>query len=181
MWRWQPAAPFSINPPPMTHFELFEIPVTLQPDQALLRTKFYELSRRYHPDFHSQSTDDEQQGMLEKSSQLNQAYKVLQNPEETIKYVLKIKGLLEEEEKYQLSNEFLMQMLDLNDQAMESTAPEEKEKLRNDIAHLKLEIYEPVESIVANYQEGVTSEEELLQVKEYYYRAKYLDRVVSGL
>jgi molecular chaperone HscB len=158
----------------MTHFELFNLPPTLQPDPALVRQKFLALSRQYHPDFHSQASDEEQVQALENSSQLNMAYKVFQDPDATIKYVLKLKGLLEEEEKYQLAPEFLMQMLDLNDQAMEAGTREEKDNLLRDIAHLKLEIYEPVEAIITNYQEGVTSEEELLQVKEYYYRKKYL-------
>jgi len=32
-----------------------------------------------------------------------------------------------------------------------------------------------------NYQEGITSEKELLQVKEYYYKKKYLDRIHKQL
>ncbi|MBV9988728.1 MAG: hypothetical protein JO301_13705 [Chitinophagaceae bacterium] len=165
----------------MNHFELFNIPPTLQPDQDLVRQKFYALSRQFHPDFHSRASEDEQLRALEQASQLNMAYKVFQSPDETIKYLLKMKGLLEEEEKYQLAPEFLMEMLDLNDQALEATTPEERTRLQNDIAHIKLEIYEPVEAIIKNYQEGVTSEEELLQVKEYYYRKKYLDRILAGV
>jgi hypothetical protein len=34
------------------------------------------------------------------------AYKVLVHPDEVIKYVLQLKGLLEEEEKYQLNARF---------------------------------------------------------------------------
>jgi molecular chaperone HscB len=34
---------------------------------------------------------------------------------------------------------------------------------------------------VEHYQEGITSEKELLQVKEYYYKKKYLDRIKKQL
>jgi molecular chaperone HscB len=40
----------------MNYFELYEIPVSLKPDQQLLRKKFYELSRKYHPDFYGNAT-----------------------------------------------------------------------------------------------------------------------------
>ena len=45
------------------------------------------------------------------------------------------------------------------------------------VDNLQSEIYEPVKEIVEGYQEGTTSEKELLQVKEYYYKKKYLDRI----
>lgn len=165
----------------MNYFELYNIPVTLQPDAAKVKQQFYLLSRKYHPDFYGQATADEQAEILEKASQVNQAYKVFQQPEETIKYVLQIKGLLEEEEKYQLSPDFLMEMMELNERAMELNGPEEAAQLRNDILNFENEIYEPVKAIVENYQEATGTEKELLQVKEYYYRKKYLKRILAGL
>ena len=53
--------------------------------------------------------------------------------------------------------------------------------LETRIAELQSEIYEPVKEIVEHYQEGTTSEKELLQVKEYYYKKKYLDRIRQQL
>jgi molecular chaperone HscB len=165
----------------MNHFQLYNLPITLQPDQDLVKKKFYELSRLFHPDFYSQASEEEQAEVLEKSSQVNLAYKIFRDPDATIRYVLQLKGLLEEEEKYQLSPDFLMEMLDLNEQAMEVSGPDDKQQLEQQIANTKQEIYEPVEKMVAGYQEGLTSEKELLQVKEYYYRKKYLDRILEGL
>ncbi len=49
------------------------------------------------------------------------------------------------------------------------------------ISNLSNEIYEPVKEIVEHYQEGVTSEKELLQVKEYYFKKKYLNRIHQQL
>jgi molecular chaperone HscB len=165
----------------MNYFELYNIPVSFQPDQQVVKTKFYELSRQYHPDFHSQATEEQQAEMLEKASQVNMAYKIFIHPDETIKYVLQLKGLLEEEEKYQLSPDFLMEVLDLNEQALDVSEQEDIDRLTETIHNFQKQIYEPVETIVASYQEGVTTEKELLQVKEYYYRKKYLDRILAGL
>ena len=165
----------------MNYFELYSLPITLQPDQNVVKTKFYELSRQYHPDFHSQGTEEEQAENLEKASLVNMAFKVFQHPDETIKYVLQLKGLLIEEEKYQLSPDFLMEMLDLNEQAMDVSEQADVDRLTETIHEFQKKIYGPLAKIVANYKEGITTEKELLQVKEYYYRKKYLDRILAGL
>lgn len=165
----------------MNYFDLYNLPITFAPDQKVVKEKFYELSRKYHPDFYSTALEDEQAEMLDKASLVNMAYKVFQHSDETIKYVLKLKGLLEEEEKYQLTPDFLMEMLDLNEQALDVSEQADVDRLTNTITNFQKEIYEPVEAVITNYQEGITSEKELLQVKEYYYRKKYLDRILAGL
>jgi molecular chaperone HscB len=166
----------------MNYFELFEIPVQLKVNATALSKKFFELSRKYHPDYHAQSAGVMQTEALERSAMLNKAWKTFQDPDATIKYVLQWKGLLEEEEKYDLPTDFLMEVLELNEQLMEMdhSAADSKSaaaSLRAEVTKLEKEIYEPVKKIVEHYEEGVTSEEELLQVKDYYYKKKYLDRI----
>jgi molecular chaperone HscB len=165
----------------VNYFELYETPITLNPDQELVKQKFYELSRKYHPDLHSLAGTNEQADTLEKASMVNMAYKVFTHPDETIKYVLQLKGLLEEEEKYQLSPDFLMEVLDLNEQALDVSEQSDIDRLTKTIEEFQKQIYAPVAQIIENYQDGVTTEKELLQVKEYYYRKKYLDRILAGL
>ncbi|HEY6502982.1 MAG TPA: Fe-S protein assembly co-chaperone HscB [Chitinophagaceae bacterium] len=161
----------------MDYFELFEIPVQLKVDIAPLHKKFFELSRKYHPDYFVNNTSDAQAEALERSALLNKAYKAFKNPDETIKYVLQQKGLLEEEEKYELPPDFLMEVLEINEQLMDTEDPGTHINIKSSIENLQSEIYGPVKKIVEHYQEGVTSEKELLQVKEYYYKKKYLDRI----
>jgi molecular chaperone HscB len=38
-----------------------------------------------------------------------------------------------------------------------------------------------LKKIIEHYQEGATSKEELLQVKQYYFKKKYLNRILEGL
>ncbi len=165
----------------MNYFELFEIPVQLKIDKNSLTGRFFELSRKYHPDYFVSKDSKEQLDSLEKSAMLNKAYKTFQNTDETIKYVLQLKSLLEEEEKYELSAEFLMEVLEINEQLMDAEDQSVKENLQLTINNLQSDIYEPVKEIVEHYQEGVTSEKELLQVKEYYYKKKYLRRIQQQL
>ena len=164
----------------MDYFELFEIPVQLKVNTGLLSQKFFALSKKYHPDYYISNGSEAQAEALEKSALLNNAWKIFQNPDETIKYVLQSKALLEEEEKYQLPPDFLMEVLEINEQLMDARQdddPAVKENIRSVITGLQNEIYEPVKEIVGGYKEGVTTEKELLQVKEYYYKKKYLDRI----
>jgi molecular chaperone HscB len=161
----------------MNYFELFEIPVQLKVNKTALPARYIELSKKYHPDYFVKENEDVQLESLERSAMLNKAYKTFQDPDETIKYVLQLKGLLEEEEKYELPAEFLMEVLDLNESLESGVGSTE---LTKKIEDLHKEIYEPVKEIVEHYQEGISTEKELLQVKEYYYKKKYLKRIRSS-
>lgn len=165
----------------MNYFELFEIPVQLKVDKATLPLKYFELSRKYHPDFFANASHAEKAEALEKSALLNQAFRTFQNQDETIKYVLKLKGLLEEEEKYDLPPAFLMEVLEINEAMMDVGDEPVNEKIKTTIENLQKEIYATVCKTVENYKDEITTHEELLQVKEYYYKKKYIDRIRQQL
>ena len=164
----------------MNYFELYEMPVSLQVDRKYLQEKYFELQKKYHPDFFSNESEAEQADMLEKSSMINKAYKTFQNDDETIKYVLQLNGLLEEEEKYQLPPEFLMEMMELNEALME-TDDSSLEETETKISQLEKYLYDKVQNIVEYYNEDRTTDEQLLQVKDYYYKKKYLKRILERL
>lgn len=162
----------------MNYFELFEIPVQFNVDKGSLPRKYFELSRKFHPDFFVNGSEEDKATALEKSAMLNKAFKTFLNPDESIKYVLQLKELLEDEEKYQLPAEFLMEVMEINEELMEQGENKiSLAYLELRISQLQEEIYEPVKKIVEGYKEGVTSEKELLQVKEYYFKKKYLTRI----
>ena len=157
----------------MNYFELFDIPVSLTIDKTKLAKKYFELQKKYHPDFFTQNSEAEQDEALEKSSAINKALKIFQDKDSIIKYVLQLKGLLEEEEKYQLPPDFLMEVMELNEQlsADSTTAIEVFEK----------EIYSEVSSIIDGYNDNSTTTTDLLKVKEYYFKKKYLLRILERL
>lgn len=168
----------------MNYFELFDLPVQLTVDKDYVRKKYFALSRQFHPDYFVNKTPEEQKNALESSALLNKAFKTFQSKDETIKYVLLQKGLLAEEEKYQLSPDFLMQMMEVNEELAEAQLSENETattKIYQQLTELEKEIYEPVEKIVADYKEGITSEKELLQVKDYYFKKKYIHRLAQQL
>jgi molecular chaperone HscB len=157
----------------MNHFELFDLPVGFKFDKGKLAQKYFELQKKYHPDFFAQGSEYEQEEALKISSQLNKALKILKNEDETIKYVLQLKGLLEEEEKYQLPPAFLMEMMELNEELSDNSAQQ--------IDHIEKELYAGVKSIIDNYDDTKTGTSDLLQLKEYYYKKKYLRRILDRI
>lgn len=157
----------------MNYFELFELPVTLNIDKAKLAQKYFELQKKYHPDFFTQATEHEQEQALEISSLLNKALKTFRSQEETIKYVLQMKGLLEEEEKFQLPPAFLMEMMELNEELSDDSTAQ--------IHVIEKALYSGVEEIIENYDDKKSNETDLLKLKEYYYKKKYLQRILDRL
>ena len=136
----------------MNYFELFDIPLSLQVNKSLLAQKYFELQKKFHPDFFTQATEYEQAEALETSSQINKALKTLKNEDETIKYVLQLKGLLEEEEKYQLPPDFLMEVMELNETLSENSSLQ--------IDSFEKEIYTGVKNIIENYNDTTITTED---------------------
>jgi molecular chaperone HscB len=157
----------------MNHFELFEMPVTLNVDKSTLAKKYFELQKKYHPDFFTQADATEQEAVLEKSSAINKALKIFQHKEQLIKYVLQLKGLLAEEEKYQLPADFLMEVMELNENlSADSTAA---------INSFEEKIYADVQPLIEQYDDSAITTEALLKIKEYYFKKKYLQRILERL
>ena len=82
------------------YFRFFGLPRKLNADMTALERAFYRLSRRLHPDVYAQATAAEQRWSLDKSSQLNDAYRTLKDPILRTMYLLQLEGVqLEEQSK----------------------------------------------------------------------------------
>jgi molecular chaperone HscB len=62
------------------YFKVFDLPRKLQVDVEALREKFYELSKRHHPDFHQATGGGDAADVLERSALVNRAYRTLREP-----------------------------------------------------------------------------------------------------
>ena len=90
-----------VQPPaPVDYFAFFGLPYKLNVDTVQLERDFYALSRKLHPDINARGTDPEQDWSLEKTSQLNDAYRTLKDPISRTEYLLRLQGVqLEEQSK----------------------------------------------------------------------------------
>ena len=85
---------------PTDFFSFFGLPRRLELDEEAMEREFYALSRKLHPDVYSRASEREQQLSLEKTSQLNDAYRTLKDPISRTEYLLMLEGIqLEEQSK----------------------------------------------------------------------------------
>jgi len=85
---------------PTDFFAFFGLPRQLELDEDRLENEFYALSRKLHPDVYSRASEREQQWSLEKTSQLNDAFRTLKDPITRTEYLLVLEGIqLEEQSK----------------------------------------------------------------------------------
>jgi molecular chaperone HscB len=83
---------------PTDYFSFFGLPRKLQLDESVLEQEFYSLSRKLHPDVYSRASTREQAWSLEKTSQLNDAYRTLKDPVTRTEYLLSLEGIQAEEQ-----------------------------------------------------------------------------------
>lgn len=165
----------------VNYFELYGLPVNFHPDPVIVKSKYYELSRKYHPDRFTLATPAEQAEALQQSSANNQALKTLSNPDATMAYVLRLEGVLENEEKYTLPPAFLVEMMDLNEMLseyeMDGGDTGTLYKARKMLADALREWEEETSPMTEKYGTGDHSKDLLAQIKEQYFRKKYLLRI----
>jgi molecular chaperone HscB len=75
------------------YFTFFGLPRRLGIDRQELERRFRELSRKFHPDYFYNAPPAERLASLERSSYLNDAYRVLRDPAARIEHLLAIEGL----------------------------------------------------------------------------------------
>ena len=162
----------------MNYFELFGLPIGFQVDATKLRQAYMEIQRTSHPDKFTQSSTEEQETALEKSAIANKAFTLLNNKELILPYLLEVLGYMETDEKYALSPDFLMEMMDLNEAWMDADSDTDKSNVTEQVKTIQNAIYTTVKAILEGNSIDITKEA-MLQVKEYYYKKKYLDRILA--
>jgi len=103
-------------PPGTDYFGFFGWPQKLTIDPALLEEQFHKLSWKLHPDNFVRASEEERNLSLDRSSQLNDAYRTLRDPIARIEYLLLRLGLRKEgNTKQQAPPELLEEVFELNE------------------------------------------------------------------
>src|ERR1700744_934464 len=117
----------------MNYFDFYAIPESFNPDAALLKKRFYELSKQYHPDFYANEDEVKQQEILELSTINNKAYQTLSDPTKRLEYILRLHNLVSDGAKPQLPADFLMEMMDINERLMDVESAEDLGKVTAEV------------------------------------------------
>lgn len=165
----------------MHYFDCFQLPVSFLPDEETLRLRYLQNCKEYHPDFYSLADPETQEKALELSTLNNLAYHTLSDFFKRMRYVLQSLGMLEEEEKYELQADFLMEMIEFNEALMDL-------EFNFDPVALK-SLSDRIESLEAAEMTGILpviqhpsvflpeNKAQLISVKEFYFRHKYILRI----
>ena len=98
------------------YFAFFGLPRKLTIDLADLEQRFHSLSWKLHPDNFVRASEDERQLSLDRSSQLNDAYRTLRDPVGRVEYLLGLAGMRKEgQKKQQAPPELLEEVFELNE------------------------------------------------------------------
>ncbi len=143
-------------------FLIFQHDVNFFVDKTILRKKYLELIKIYQ-NSHEQN----------KLSLIHNAYKILNDDELRIEYFLKLWGLINHDgsSEVKLSNAFLMEMMDLNDEILtgNESAIQQTQNLLD----------ENLKNIFQLFQKEL-SEETKKEIAQKYFERKYLKRLLNA-
>ncbi len=164
------------------YFAFYDLPETFVLDDAALKRLYYAKSRETHPDFHATSSPENQAEMLRQATRNTDAYRTLADADQRMAYILRQHGLLDETKQAQLPPDFLMDMMDLNEQLMDlETSPDPAA-----VARVAAEAQAVADTLDAGIAPLLTGYAELpadhrpaalQQVLTYYLKKRYLLRI----
>jgi molecular chaperone HscB len=113
------------------HFEVMGLQAAYHLSLPDLERRYHALSKELHPDRHAQKTPRERLVALERTTELNLAYKVLKDDVKRAEYLLRLSGIevAEERPSSEMTDErtrvdpaFLMQIMELREELAEAKA-----------------------------------------------------------
>ena len=104
------------NAPAQDYFAIFGLLRKLWIEMNTLEQKYLQLSWKLHPDNFVNATETERELSLKRSSELNDAYRVLRDPIARVEYLLGLENMRKEgEHKQQAPPELLEEVFELNE------------------------------------------------------------------
>jgi molecular chaperone HscB len=189
-------------PDQIDHFACLGLNYRLQIDAKALEAKFYDLSRKFHPDFYQRKSEEEKAISLENAAVLNKAYRTLRDPIERIEYLIGLaegKSTIETEAPSDLFDEIFelqeametIKQIPLDDiserkpliQTLE--AAREKFQQRQDQGERQLEALSEKWDLLNSSQVGPSFTEDqracLGEMKKVLSHRAYLDRILNDI
>ena len=101
------------------YFSFLGLPKKMTLDASALEKNFYELSRRFHPDFFHWESDKEKLVSLEKSAFLNKAYHTLKNSIARAEYLLDLDVPAKAKERTQIAPALVTEIFEIQEMVEE--------------------------------------------------------------
>lgn len=118
----------------MDHYALFSFEPGFVIDRTLLQTRYRDLQRAMHPDRFVSAGNQERRIAMQKSTQINEAFRILNDSMERARYLLNIRGYAWDDDSATVSDiDFLMTQMTLRESIAEVKAAEDPFAVIGDI------------------------------------------------
>ena len=176
---------------PKNYYDFFELDRKLSIDSEGLQKRFYDLSRRWHPDRFSRKSTAEQAQALEATSILNDGYRTLRDPVRRAEYLLTEEGFpIGEQRSKDVPPELLEEVFELNMMLEELKEGEEAARpqlvaAKENFAALRTEVDAQLETMFSKYDasdaESETAKQALHEVRGLLNRRRYIDNLMRDV
>lgn len=149
----------------INYFHLLNFPNQFSLEQQELTRRFRQLQTLVHPDKFSNRSSREQNNSADWSALINRAYKTLSAPIERGQYLLRLQGEQMPHNNSSLNKEFLMEMMELNEEVVDAKSSEDLQGLNEGIVQ---QLNEAVKELSIKFDSKALSEAKSLLVKMKY-------------
>ena len=168
----------------MNYFEFHNLPLSFTIDTTALKRSYLKHSKKFHPDFYTDASLEQQEEALRLSALNNESYLTLKDFDARMKYILELKGVLNKDDKTVLPQSFLMEMMDLNEALFDLEMDFDDNKLKQ--AKQELEDFEKSldkekKLLLETLDNKGITDENLEKIKNYYLKRRYLLRIKKNL
>lgn len=156
----------------MNHFEMFELPATLDIDLNQLKARYLQLQQQYHPDKAVDHSQDKTAALLQ-SSEINQAFKILSNVDSRAAYLL---ALVKQDFNLDQSIadfEFLQSALEIREQLDEA-------KNSHLLNGLKIEVQHWIDGLIREFKIDY-AEQDWPEARDTVRKLRFFQRVMSDI
>ncbi len=166
------------------YFAFFSLEPSPLIDEAMLKEKYYANMRAWHPDLHTLKSPEEQERMLELSTYNNRAFQTLIDPDKRLAYLLQLHGRELEGSGQQLPPDFLMEMMEWNEELAELEMQPDAQRLsafRQMLTQREQALLEEAKPHMQSYQFDQADEALLDALQNFFFKRKYLLRIKEKL
>jgi molecular chaperone HscB len=161
--------------PPSNYFDFFGLPHKLDLDSKDLESRFYTLSKQWHPDRFARAGEEQRRISENATATLNDGYRTLRDPVARAEYLLKENGFdIGEQKSNNVPPELLEEVFELN-MALEDG---ELEEAKRKFTTMRDEIDEELQGQFKAYDE--TGDKAALEkIRAILNRRKYISNLVK--
>lgn len=166
------------------YFEILEMPLSFRPDLSELKNNYYRLIKAYHPDHYTIADENIQEEALFMSGEVNTAYKVLSDEQSRLSYLLHFLEVLKDGEHEVMSEEFLMEIMDINEAIfdLEMDFDDNKKKITLlEIEDKKKEYNDELNRGIDMFENQTDRVSSLNIIKENFLKMKYMLRIQKNI